>query len=83
VNPSDKVRPLRFESEVPIINAGLIQQATDELDTPPFVARRIRGIEPDQSLQKLNLADWDLHRLDNTALDHLPVKSRKQGIGDA
>jgi hypothetical protein len=81
-NARDKVGPLGLKRHVAMLDSGVLEQATDELDAGSLVARRIRRIEPDERLEQLDISDRDPHVLDSSALHHLPVDSREQRIGE-
>src|SRR5581483_10187856 len=52
-----EIRSVRLEREVSMLDASSIKQAADELEASPLVAGRIRGVEPDQRLEQLDMSD--------------------------
>jgi hypothetical protein len=79
-NASDEVGPLDLERDIAMLDSGLLEQATYELQAGSLVARRVRGVEPDERLEQLDVSHGDPHVQDSSALHHLPVDSREQHI---
>src|SRR3954454_8437591 len=65
-----------LERDVPVLDPCLLENGADELDARSLIPRRVRRVEPDQSLEQLGRLDPGIHRSDDTSSHQRPLNCR-------